>query len=142
MIERAMHVLSRELHRRVGPVTVPDLVTFCGGALGFSAIYAWQSRMSALLFCALMAASLACDCLDGWLARRLDAATEKGAMLDWGIDTGIAHATAWSIWPEQALPISVSIIAWQLLMLDYFRISGRSAIVVAAMIEVLLIHPP
>jgi CDP-diacylglycerol--glycerol-3-phosphate 3-phosphatidyltransferase len=62
---------------------------------------AWSGLANSFL--ALFAASLISDCIDGWIARRFDCASELGTKLDsWGdlATYMIVPLCAWWLWPD------------------------------------------
>lgn len=106
---------------------LPNLLTACGlicslaGVLFLPLWPAWVLLGYGVLF----------DCLDGWAARKLDAATHVGAVFDWSVDVGIAYALAWRALPSgPALVAHATLLGVQVQTLDYGlkigpRVSGR-----------------
>ncbi len=79
---------------------LPTALTLCGLGLGLGGVLAlpYLGRAAPLLL-----ASLACDALDGWAARRLGVVSRMGAALDWSSDVLIAYALAWALpWSAEA----------------------------------------
>lgn len=101
----------------------PTVMTACGFVLGLFAVSegSWVAG----------AASLACDVADGWLARRLRASSDFGAMLDWCTDTVLAVALVLIWFPAAAHPYALSgLILWQAVHAELdiapHRTSGRA----------------
>lgn len=102
---------------------IPSLVTMVGGVVGCLAIQRWSIALATL--------SLLCDIADGRLARRLHAATEIGARLDWSVDVALAHAAIWAYFQQPiAAILSMSLAAWQSVSMDILpmRTSGRAIV--------------
>lgn len=97
---------------------IPTLLSLAG--LGAGALGLTRHAPLALL------ASLALDVADGEAARRLDAVTEGGAVLDRTIDATLAGAIAWTAWH----PLIVVPIIWTSATAN--RYSGRAVITLIA----------
>jgi len=87
----------------VSSLNVPDALSgFRIIAAPFLLYLAWSGYAS--IFLALFAASLIMDCIDGWMARWFDCASELGTRLDsWGDDLAtymIVPLCAWWLWPD------------------------------------------
>jgi hypothetical protein len=105
---------------------VPWSVTIAGLAAGVVGLGLWP-RLAAI---PCMVASLACDVVDGWSARRLKCVTPGGAALDWSVDVGLAHVAAFL---AIGLPANVLLILAQAFFpLHCWRVSGRAVAFVAA----------
>lgn len=102
---------------------VPNAVTLFGLAAGVAGV-----ALGLQLGWPLLALSLLCDVLDGWLARRLHAETRFGAQLDWLGDVALSHAFAWRFLPvAAAAAASLLLVLWQAsASLRTRRSSGRA----------------
>lgn len=74
---------------------LPSIVTALGLACGVFALVFWPSPWAALL----LLAGLACDAIDGQIARAWGSVTVYGAEFDWHSDCALAVATAWRCLP-------------------------------------------
>lgn len=92
--------------------------------------FAWSGKPTHFLV--LLALSFLSDCLDGYLARRLNSSSELGARLDsWG-DFAIymtAPLSAWWLWPEiisrEAYYVLIAIVSYVLPLIIGFIKFGR-----------------
>lgn len=82
-----MHKTQHSEETWPGLSALPGAVTIAGLACGLVGLHLWPRPLGLVL----MAASLALDAADGWVARRLNAATTQGAELDWHVDVALAH---------------------------------------------------
>jgi hypothetical protein len=82
-----------------------------------------------------------CDGLDGYVARRWNMATERGARLDWTVDKAIAYniALSWFV-PEVGFPLCIVAVALHKWRPTFsirgvrHSISGRTHITIAAIL--------
>ncbi len=71
---------------------IPTVITFLSAIVCLASLFVWPARL-------LMALSLLLDVLDGYTARRLDAVTRIGAMLDIRFDSMLAIAVVLKCYP-------------------------------------------
>lgn len=90
----------------------------------------------------LLLASVGVDGVDGALARRLGAATDAGAWLDWSIDTALGYAIVFRLlvdYPVAAvLVMGVLVVTQTLSRATGFRASGRTPVTAVAVAWVVL----
>lgn len=98
-----------------------NAVTLAGFVLGLAGV------VHASIACALL--SLACDVLDGRIARGLRIESPFGAALDWSVDVALAHALAWVAFAPFAPAVSAVLVTLQALaMSTRTRVSGRALV--------------
>lgn len=104
-----------------------NVVTLAGAALSMAGVV-MHSPFAIL-------AGLACDAIDGPIARTFECATRRGAALDWQVDITIAHALVWTnLKIEHAAIASAFLALVQWFSDDYVRpigsrrMSGRAIV--------------
>lgn len=112
---------------------VPNALTLFAGAAALCGVALLASAPIVALGLLLLGQVL--DCLDGYAARRLNAASEFGARLDWSLDVAVVHVVLVQMGLVWLVP------AFAILQADSLtrrrRISGRSAIVGATALHLL-----
>ena len=125
------------LRARPWPLVAPSLVTALGLLLGLTGALLLPTPAGALL----LAASLALDVADGYVARRLDASSALGARCDHAVDTAVAYAVAWHAWSSRAaLGVVVALVVVATIApgfgLPRRVLSGRTLVTAAALVRV------
>jgi CDP-diacylglycerol--serine O-phosphatidyltransferase len=112
---------------------LPSALTLAGLVAGLVGAWYLAHGEAAVGLCCLGLGQLL-DLADGWLARRLDAATDFGARLDWSSDCAVAAAVYVAIgcWPAVALAAVLQALTWPRAGAAPPRVSGRSAAVLLA----------
>ena len=98
-------------------VVIPSFITASGLWCGLLGLY--------LMNPVLLAMSLLCDMLDGYLARTLGVVTKWGGELDWHVDVGLAAIALWMVAPY-LLPALVVLQATA--KVTRKRVSGRTVV--------------
>jgi CDP-alcohol phosphatidyltransferase len=115
-------------------IALVNLVTLSGFALGLLGVYLLPSPTAG----ALLAASVALDATDGYIARKLDACTTLGARFDWCVDTCLSYAIAFRITPHDPI-FGAVLVAWlvgvqSLALWKAWRFSGRTCITILSIL--------
>lgn len=104
-------------------VIVPNLLTLVGLVAGLAGVLLYPAALGVLL----LVASLGCDFLDGWSARRLGGQTRFGEAFDIACDSAISLALVWRVFS----PATAAVLTAALVLLHTVgrvtrrRLSGR-----------------
>lgn len=118
MDDTASATASTSWHR-----LVPSAITCTGAGLSFAGLVAHLPL--------LLLMGLACDLLDGYCARRLDAVTSFGAKLDWGVDRVVVIAAlplVFGTLPMLLVGACACVLAWEISPHALHRLSFRTVI--------------
>lgn len=86
---------------------IPSLVTILGLCLGLAGVVIGTGVVAAVC----LISSIAMDCVDGYVARRIGAQSDFGAALDWHVDAAVGLALTWRLIPHRPI-VACVLTAW------------------------------
>lgn len=116
-------------------IALPSAVTLLGLASGIAGVMLWPEPIALLL----LAFGLACDLLDGHLARHLGAVTDFGRRLDWLTDVVVTACLVVRLYAPPAAVVFLVLFVplWVAASERGWRLSGRFAVTGIAGLAVL-----